>query len=844
MPSYTAGAIMISGSITPVLVTPPTQANPEDLIYTLGGNGITTTGVSGTIFGVGGINNIILDDVVPPNWYHGANSPIVLPSPTYFDFDNISISNTGIEVISPEQTRGLFEQVVEAPRNIINVTATSSTFTTIRILATTSIVARDRILVEGANIPDGIYLIYSVTTVGFYIDIVIYYNATSDPAYVSGGTIKKHTYLWDEVFTTPMGLYTIKTVAPVPPAANLEFAVIGGNSNLIDIVITDPNIVPKIGDFLVVQKIHLNTINPTTYLLSTTDGVNNIINVPSAETYVFKIENVVVNSEVYSLTLDKSFTATVSTDPKFMFILLNRKDVTYKNLYSHTWELHEVHRKQLLGDPYTYQGVALPDGRSNYLYYNGSEYLGVQNLLSNFLPEDNMPFILMHFNDNIKDRIYYDDNLFELHLPNILLQGERTPTILTNNAAYITDSYVGKYAPLTTKYHSTGTIYGYVFFDLRVVLISHGEAAMAMGYNSNRNFSLPLPVLPQVGNLQANSTKNNPLLISKITPGNLGNPTIIKTVAKHNLIDGNAITMYGVVTYPSLNTLPNTYWYIKRKTGTGFDPEYEFELYQNSLCTIPVVEIGSAILNEGYCYSNKMAYDFFLTYRLIGDNYESLPCACEIPFNFRNPTGGIDNVNGYVDVKIDFLTHLICTNGNVEGFNAEKIQLIIGMYKCSANDPTIIEGYSFIKVLTPGTPLFSGLSQNNPHEFLSLPILTVLAAPNYDIINNQPIYTGITIPDTLFTGMGEWVLGNFKWKEHAKQYRLTFDVTIPADKWNGTQNPSFETGNLFMMNKFISEIAFIINGDQSGAPQVYAKMFPVIKKSNQCDVKVKVQLDF
>ncbi len=839
MPSYLSisGATMISGSIVPVLVTPPTPANPEDLIYTLGGSGLTTTGVSGTIFAVGGVNNIIQDDVVPPNWYHGAYSPIVLPAPTYFSED-VAISNSEIDVISSEQTRGLFEEVIGSSVNINNVT--NGTTTNITSASATTLQVGDRILVEGANIPDGIYLITAILGTS----ITIFYDSTSDPAYVSGGTIKKHIYLWDEVFTTPMGLYSQVTVAPTPPALNLEFAIIGSDSNLIDIVITDPNIVPKINDYLVIQKIHLDTINPTTLLLSTTDGVNNIINVPSAETYTFKITNVTNNAEVYSLTLDKSFTATVTTpaDPKFMFILLNRKDNTYKNLYAHTWELHEVHRKQLLGDPYVYQGIALPDGRSNYLYYKGSEYLGVQNLLNNFLPVDKTPFILLHFNDNIKDRIYYSDNHFELHLPNVILQNEKTPTILTNNHTVLEDGYIGKYSPLTTKYHSLDITYGYVFFDLRVVVITHGEMAVAMGYNSNRNYSLPLPTLPETGNREAYSTRNNPLQITEIVPLS-SSATVIKTSARHNLNNSESLVVNGITTYPGLNSPAGSNWYVKKYSGSGCDPDYCLELYSNIGLTIPVTQSGTPIINEGSCHSLNPLYWFFLTYRLTGDNYETTPCACEIPFNFRGPVG-IDNLTGYVSVDIEFLTHLICANGNMEGFNAENIELIIGMYKPSVNDPLILEDYTFIKVL-PGVSLFTGADQNSPHRFINIPINYVIASGvNFDLINNQPIYHGITIPDTLFTGEGEWLLGNVKYKEHAKQYRLTFDATIPADKWNGTQNPSFETGNLFMQNKFISEIAFTINRDTTGAPQVYAKMYPVIKKSNSSDVKIKVQLDF
>jgi hypothetical protein len=839
MPSFVIfGSTMISGSIIPVVVTPPPIANPEDLIYTLGGNGLTTAGVSGQIFGVGGVNNIIKDNVTPHNWYHGAYVPITINESIFYDFSNINISNAEINIISPIQTRGILERAIGQSWIVFNVQPNvNPIYTTIKI-NTSTLQVYDRILVQETNIPDGIYLIVAKTSAGGYDYIDIFYNSTNDPLYVSYGSVKKYTYLWDEVFTSPIGLYS-QVVSPItPPGSAFEFAIIGDNSNNIQVVIDDPNIIPKIDDYLVIQKIHSNTINPTTLLLSTTDGVNNIINIPSAETWVFKITNVTFIDNVFSITLDKSFTAPITSpaDPKFMFILLNRK-----NLYTQTWELHEIHRKQLLGDPYEYIGIALPSGRTNYLYYQSAKYLGIENLLKDIINSDDTPFILLHYNDNIKDRIYDSLNSFEVHLPNVLIHGEKTPTILTNKTASILDSTgCGYYAPLYMKYSSQNIIYGYIFYDLRIIIIDHPEVAMAMAYNSNRNFSLPKGVLPKAGNALVNSNINAPLLIETITPGAV---TKIKTTTKHNLQDGDAITIKGITIYPDINTPVGSYYYIKKSTTPN--PSTEFFIYKDNICTIPVAISGNIIQGSGAtCYSNKLPYEYFLTYRLTSENYESLPCAFQIPFNFETH-GDLDNNYGYVELDVEFLTHLICANGNIEGFNADNIELIIGKYKQSLVDPSTIESIAEVK-LVKTISLFTNLNQNNLHKLIT-DVPGYNAAPIYDIINNQPIYNSIIIPETIFTGEGKWVLGNIIWKEHAKQYRLTFDVTIPADKWNGTINKTFEPGNVLMPTKFISEIAFLITGNQQNVndePYVYAKVTPVIKKSNQADIKLKISVDF
>ena len=99
----------------------------------------------------------------------------------------------------------------------------------------------------------------------------------------------------------------------------------------------------------------------------------------------------------------------------------------------------------------------------------------------------------------------------------------------------------------------------------------------------------------------------------------------------------------------------------------------------------------------------------------------------------------------------------------------------------------------------------------------------------------------------MFTSEGEWTTGLIKYKSQARQFRLTFDVVIPAEKWNGTQNPSFIPGDPLMNDKLITEIEFLIEdvkGDVIDTPYIYAKVSPPIKKNNSTDLKISLSLDF
>lgn len=881
---------IIYGNIVPVLVTPPPPANPESLIYSLGGVGLTLGGVVGTIFGTGGLNEIPNDTVTPPNIYHGGYNQIVVGAPiTYFDSSHTFITNQNINIVSSLREAGLFERNISSSFYISNITV--GTTTDIEI-ASSTIEIGDRILIEGVpnTIPDGIYLVTNKVA-GITDILTIWYNSTGN-ANIPSGSVTKYEYLWDEIFTTPLGLYTL-VVSPSAGGA-YEFTIFnGGYSNIISVAINDPNIIPQIDDFIVLQKVNLNTINQVVPG-STTDGVNNIINVPSAETYVFKIIGVSVIDNIYDITLDKSITATLGLlDPKWMLVLLNRKDVTYKNLYDKVWEFHEIHREQLLGDSYEYAGIALPSGRMNYLYYSGSEYLGVKNLLSTYLPSGNTPFILLHYNDNIKDRIYATPEEFEVHLPNVLVQGESTPFILTNPVIPSIDlTGPGTFAPLHCKYGSKLIRYGWVFFDLRVVLIDHAEVATAMGYNSNRNYTLPQANLSELANGYKNYTSVNPLSINNVFDS--AGIVKVKTEAPHRFADGTGIIIadsymtvldWNMGSNISINNTSDHLYYIKNDSSDTTGKTFELYWGYDSMSGVfsnPVNDLGGSPSNVGICYTLKLPQEYFLTYRLISDNYETMPCAFKVPFNFQT-NGRIDNLVGTVTVDIDFLSHLICENGNIEGFNATDVEIIIGKYIQDSVDPLKIIGIELVRVVGVSGGIVTKIPLVTPNILPILPTQNnlsgivvqigtwtgligshgeyepLLASPidfDYELINNFPIYTNN--PETLFTGEGVWLLGNILWKEHVEQYRLTFTVTIPAANWNGTENASFEYGNPLMMEKLISEVAFVLENAQHGAnsnntaipvvigdePYIYAKITPVIKKTNSADIILKISVDF
>lgn len=546
-------------------------------------------------------------------------------------------------------------------------------------------------------------------------------------------------------------------------------------------------------------------------------------------------------------------------DGKYYFVtLLNREGSTVnRELFTDTWQLKEIHKQQLLGDPYSYAGTLQRTGRKNYLYYGGADGLGVQHLLKDIIDTKKTPFVMLEYYDEVKDRIYSAINTVEIDFPNIMLQGEQTDTILINSdpsALLFDDKGVGYYHGLYLKNGvDSVTRYGWVFFDLRIVIIDHPEMVTAMGYNSNRNYTLPSPTVTQPGNTTAYVVPSN-LQVAFIDSASALGPIEITTNVTHGLVSNQQVTIAGVVGEVNANGT----FYIS-VTATN-----KFELFSDILLTTAIAASGypyatdpNPFPNNGTIVGTQLPYQYFLTYRVNGAHYDTLPYAELIPFNFRNLSNSnlIDNTStGLINLNIAAFTHLVDTNV-IEGFNAETMQLIIGEY-----DGTIsTSGYSVtgIKnvVLMDKVNLKTTNVQDVVHALgYSLSDYEtrrddITTAYLYNIKDNpyEKIYSVNPLPATLFTANNKWFLGNATWQSQVSKHRLSLEVTIEAEKWNGTTNPSFVPGDPLMDKKLISEIAFLIKDSNlitQDEPYIYGKISPPIQKDNLSDVRLLVTLDF
>ena len=831
------------------VVSRPTL-QPSDLIWTVGPSGTTTAGVAGSIF-----TTIIQDNAVPPYWYHGGNFPIDVSTLAFDDCNNIQATYSTNSVVSGTKKKGIFELRLSNPVTLASVASIIIFTTTITVLTTTSnhgLVTGDMVFIDGVtSIPqiNG----YWYVTVGSPTTFVLKGYAGGGNS-TSQGTSQKAVYYWDEVYTTPIGLFSAVDAAAVNPVFD-QFLFTNNDSNEVQIYIEDPNIVPQSGDSIVFQRF-FDLVNTFTNQ-STTDGINNVVNFPNSETYTFKITNVSSSSSIiptphiiYTLTLDKSF-APFITSPftQYMIILLNRTGIgVNKELFTDTWQTHEVHREQLLGDPYNYIGVLQPRGRKNYLYYESAKYLGVGTLLGDILTSGKTPFIILDLENEIVDRINYDAKDLNIFLPSVMLQGEIVPTILTNgNPNNLAIPYnvetqgSNRYAPLyLLNGASPLTRYGWVFYDLRVMVIDHPELATALGYNSNRNFTLPAPKLPNVGNTTQNSTPTNPLTVISVDNST---PINVQTSTNHNYSSGDPIIITNVQGNLAANTVGGVPYYVNVISVDTF------QLFLDAGLTIPVSPSGNYIAGTGITYSRKLAYEYFMTYRLISDHYTVVaPYSVTKDFNFET-AGIINNSTGQLQVNLDTLTHLVDVNVTT-GFEASQWEIIIGQYVPVSTDPYTIDTISNVAYLRGQvTPLVDGTpAQLVAHQLIvtKADYNSAVGTYNYDIIGSDPIYnTLVPLPDTLFTGEGSWLVGNVTHREQVDQYRMTFDYKIAAADWNGTTNPTFEAGNSFMPDKLVTEVAFLLDADTSTTkPYIYGKISPPLKKNNGSDLNIQISIDF
>jgi hypothetical protein len=394
-----------------------------------------------------------------------------------------------------------------------------------------------------------------------------------------------------------------------------------------------------------------------------------------------------------------------------------------------------------------------------------------------------------------------------------------------------------------------------------------------MGYNANRNFTLPTATLPQAGNNLQNSNPSNPLTITNASTGNIQ----ITTSTPHNFQAGpynvapdyiapDEVIIKGVLGNVAANSPVNGSYYV------SVVDQFNFLLYSDSGLLHPVPASSTLyIINTGIAYSTKLPYEYFLTYRLTGGHYKTQPCCVVVPFNFQN-NGTINNVPvGNVQVNVDFLTFLRDIN-NLEGFEATNWEVIMGKYVASSSNPyTVADEFGVVtmgSIMGTSSELTYLTGPNaGAQQILHTTLITLAQFQNqvssplvyplqsytyaYDLTgvanSNEKIYNVSSLPSNLYTANGKWTIGNIYYNQHENQYRLTFTILLPAANFNGTTNPSFICGNNLMMNKLISEMAFLIadaNNIPIDLPEIYCKFSQVVAKNNGSDLCIECSLDF
>lgn len=313
------------------------------------------------------------------------------------------------------------------------------------------------------------------------------------------------TYLWDEVYTTPLGLLT-RTL--ITPANFYEFLETGQEINF---YLGNKNIVPSIGDYLVFQKYYID--NGVVANSSTTDGLNSLPIHNSTITHIAQITDInIIDASTgnYVVTIDKDLV--FQGGESYLVCLLNRKQTSStKELFYDTFQKIEIHREQLLGDQYDYSGTLLPLGRQNHLNYSNAEYKGIESLVGHIINPNNVnktPYILLDADNYINDRLFADDGSVTIHLPHILvnelLVGQNLAITNINRLNSYDDSvgYYDKLYCVVTNSHK-----GYVFYDLRIAIITDSELVAAMSYNSERSFTLPAMTLTSSANILQTSVE-------------------------------------------------------------------------------------------------------------------------------------------------------------------------------------------------------------------------------------------------------------------------------------------------------------------------------------------------
>lgn len=719
--------------------------------------------------------------------------------------------------------------------------------------------------------------------------LFIYRQLVSSPSDINSKTNGK--YYWDEVYTSPIGVMQVASSG----SSSTTFSLSG---NQLVLQTNDINIIPKEGDYIVFQLINTlqHTNLPSDVSAPTpgeySDGFSNLPVIFNTETYQLKILSVSFSAPagvntIYTIVTDKSLS--VATNDYYSIVLLNRENTgLQKELFYDTFNQVEVHRDQLLGDPYFNTFSTFPLGRKNYLNYNQAQYLGLRNLLLNNINAVNQefietPFMVYDITNDIQDRFNPQvstlSNInFQFHLPLVMIQEDTSNdlNILTNYGIIQNETTgVGRYSGLYLQWSpTTGKRYGFVFYDLRIVVIDDSELALALAYNSNRNYTLPQSSFTSTGNSTANNISTINLSIIGLQNNSSGGATVVVVNGKHGLSNGDAVTITDVnVIVPGSNQIQsasvNDIKYIKRYYTDPINLLGEltdrFYVYNDQSLTTGVIGngqfINNGVGNSGSVHGASLTYNYFYTYRIKNDRYSSiLPYSQIQSFNFATDAS-VDNANGSLNINIPQFTYLNHPDG---GFECNDLEIIIG--KWSASDPTqpfLITGIEDVVVISVQDTPTPNLPNNISSINLSVPISLYnsfvarigngLGAydfttnpngdPNYDVLNNLKHYniTSGTFDPTLYTAEGKWTLGNLTYQTQVEQYRAKMQVVVGAGEWNDTTNPSYDPTNPLIQEKYISEIALC--GSGSDTPIVYAKISPAIKKTPDLDLLVQLSID-
>lgn len=572
------------------------------------------------------------------------------------------------------------------------------------------------------------------------------------------------TWLWDELLTTPMGLFKENTIVGV---YNFKLT----NLREITINVGDVSIMPTSGDWLIIQKYFETEFTlpaPQNTTVSTGNYTDDIDSLPlfQSELWQFQILSALQGSTAteWIITIDKDFTP--HSDGYYTFVLLNREETqAIREQFIDTWQKIEVQTEQILGDSYNYTGSLKPKGATNFLDYDGSEYLGLHNFLGhidNNSIKDSKKFLVFDYDNNIQDHLYYEDNSFVINLPHVMHQFTDSILQIKNKGKFL-DSYVGDWGRLYIYNNEMEEInIGYIFYDLRICIITDAEIIIALSYNSNRNYTLPEPIIENVNKLQTS-----------------------------NIIDVSTVVV--------------------------------------------------------------QPYSHFLTYRLKGTHYDTLPYNKLIQFNWHNPIiSNLDEGLHTVEFTLPELLWLVDDNRKT-GYEADQFEIIIGKYVIDNTNPSvpIQTGVEDIVVM----PMLDYQGNSTVFDLKDTDIKKTeyrvkffkqqyIDAVNANLFYDLTQFWGDITPEQLFVGKMKWTIGNVQFKTYTNQYRMQVDYKLDADKWNGSLNSTFDCESNFQKAKLITEVGLKIGADGDDHPMIYAKISPPIPKQNETNLIVRFNIDF